>query len=658
MSRADSDSSISSDTLSDGLGDDPDSRLLREIARVPSRKPPRDVPSGVRWGTAGRYQIEQRIGRGGMGTVYAATDTLLGRSVALKVLDDPQEDEDAAFRERLLREARLAAQVEHEGALFVAMEYVRGPTLRTRMGDAMSAGESLALALQIAEGLAALHGSGIVHRDLKPENVMFTGSGDLKLLDFGLARQQEVRLHGPAGTGGSSGDEVTVTAAVGTPGYMAPEQWTGPRVDARADVFALGVILYELVFAERPFRGPNPLDVRLATLTTPPRFTSKGCAAVIPPVRELLRRCLAVAPGERFADGTELLVALRETLMGLDSGRWSLPPISPESTVPGAEPRRWPLLVALALGALALLGGIALIRLRARAIRPPPLGMVRIEGGTFQLGKSAAEVDAMCRDLGKLCEHPLIDWQAPMITRKIAPFYLDVNEVTNAEMAAVLDASRTTLRVPVEEDGTRRIVRLSSTPEGDGTFLLDLHPGASGVELTGDTHFSARAGRENLPVVQVTWQGASFFCEARGKRLPSEDEWEAAARGPEGRTYPWGEAMARCQDVALPHDGLVPMPDSCPPLASSELRPVGASSQDRTPDGVHDLGGNAGEWTDSAFAEGGRDMRSARVTPLTARVIRGGSIGDSLLARTSVRNRRMPNIVAVNVGFRCAADVR
>ncbi len=676
MSRTDSDSSIPSDTLSDnlsdGLGDDADSQVLREIAHVPSRNPPREVASGVRWGTAGRYEIEKRIGRGGMGTVFAATDTLLGRSVALKVLDDPQADEDTSYRERLLREARLAAQVEHEriarvydvgdhdGALFVAMEYVRGPTLRTRMGDAMSAGESLALGVQIAEGLAALHDSGIVHRDLKPENVMFTSSGDLKLLDFGLARQQEVRREGPAGAGLRSGDEVTVTAAVGTPGYMAPEQWTGPRVDARADVFALGVILYELLFAERPFRGPSPLDIRLSTLTTTPRFTSKACPAVIPPVRDLLGRCLAVSPGLRFADGTELLVALREALMGLDSGRFSLPPIAPESMAPEPAARRWPLVVAIGLGALALLGGFALIRLRARAVRPPPLGMVRIEGGTLHLGKTAAEVDAMCRDLGTLCEHPRIDWQAPSITRKIAPFYLDVHEVTNADMAQLLESMRSSLRVHVEDDGSVRFVYLASEPADTGHYLLDVHPAAGGVALSSDDHYSARAGRENLPAVQVTWFGANFFCAAKGKRLPTEDEWEAAARGSQDRTYPWGEEMARCQDVALPNDGLVPMPATCPPSEgrNAELRPVDASPQDVSPDGVHDLGGNAAEWTDTDFAEGGRDARAEHLTALTPRVIRGGSVGESLPARTSVRNRRLPTTAAVNVGFRCAADGR
>ncbi len=428
-------------------------------------------------------------------------------------------------------------------------------------------------------------------------------------------------------------------------------------MDARADVFALGVILYELLFAERPFRGPSPLDIRSATLTAAPRFTSKACPAVIPPVRDLLRRCLAVSPGARFAEGAELLVALREGLMGLDSGRWSLPPIAPESLAPEPPPRKWQLVVAIGVGALALLAGFALIRLRTRATRPPPLGMVRIEGGNLHLGKTAAEVDAMCRELGKLCEHPLVDWQAPSITRKIAPFYLDVNEVTNADFAAVLDGMRSTLRVPVEDDGSSRFVRMSSDPQLDGQYLLDMHPAVGGVEMTRDSHFAARAGRERLPVVQVTWLGANFFCAAKGKRLPTEDEWEAAARGADDRRYPWGEAMARCQDVALPNDGLVPMPSSCPAGPTVPLRPVASSPQDVSPEGVHDLGGNAGEWTDSDFAEGGRDLHAAHLTPLTARVIRGGSVGDSLPARTSVRNRRLPNIVGVNVGFRCAADV-
>ena len=659
------------------------SELLREIAHVPSRKPPRDVQPGVRWGAGGRYQIDKRLGRGGMGTVYAANDTLLGRTVALKVLDDPPEDEDASFRERLLHEARLAARVEHEriarvydvgehdDALFVALEYVRGPTLRTRMGDAMNAGESLALAVQIAEGLAALHDSGIVHRDLKPENVMFTSGGDLKLLDFGLARQQETPAASAKATSAKAPDApgdahgaIAVTAAVGTPGYMAPEQWTGPRVDARADVFALGVILYELLFAERPFRGPAPLDVRMATLTKRPTFTSKGCGAIAPPLRELLERCLALSPDERFVDGAELLVALRDALTNLDSGRWSLPPVTPESLVPPTMQSRWPALVAVAVGALALGTGGLLVRMRSRAQAdaPAPFGMVRIEGGTMHLGRTLDEVAKQCQELGPLCEHPWVDWQAPSVVRKIAPFSLDVHEVTNAEMADLLEQTRSSLRVPDEDDGSRRFVHLNHGTLEDsgasGEYLLDLHPAVGGVEVTRDFHYRARPGREELPVVQVTWFGADFYCAAKGKRLPTEDEWETAARGLEDRPYPWGAEMARCRDVALPNDGLIPMPTSCPKAANVDLCPVASATEDVTPEGIHDLGGNAGEWTDTYFAEGGRDAHASRASSLTARVIRGGSVGDSFLARTSVRNRRLPGLTGINIGFRCAVDAR
>ena len=346
---------------------------------------------------------------------------------------------------------------------------------------------------------------------------------------------------------------------------------------------------------------------------------------MLPPLRQLLRRCLAVSPGERFEDGAALLGALREALMGLDSGRWSLPAIAPESMAPPERARRWPLVVALSVGALAFLVGVALVKVRSRAARlPPPMGMVRIEGGTIHLGKSTAEVEAMCRELGPRCQHPRIDWQAPSVTAQIAPFYLDVNEVTNAEMAEVLESMRSTLSVADEDDNTKRFVRpVSSAPEG-APFLVDLHPAAGGIELTSDLHYVARPGREQLPVVQVSWYGAVFFCEAKGKRLPTEDEWETAARGPEDRTYPWGDAMARCDGVALPPDGLLPMPATCAPADIVALRPVGTSLQDVTPEGVHDLGGNAAEWTDSDFAEGGRDMHAAHPTAKTARVLRGG----------------------------------
>jgi serine/threonine protein kinase len=241
--------------------------LLRSIAHAPAHKPPPDPPQGTRWGAGGRYVVERRLGRGGMGTVYAAIDTLLGRLVALKVLDSDDTEEDIKYRARLLREARLAARLEHErvarvydvgeheGNAFVAMEYIRGVTLREWMGAPRLPSEIVTVLTQIAEGLAVLHASGVVHRDLKPENVMLASPGGLKLVDFGLAGHVLGAREDEGAPAPARADARSVSAFMGTPGYMAPEQYAGERIDARADVFALGIVACELVTGERPFKG-------------------------------------------------------------------------------------------------------------------------------------------------------------------------------------------------------------------------------------------------------------------------------------------------------------------------------------------------------------------------------------------------------------------
>src|ERR1700733_1060571 len=182
--------------------------VVRLVARSPSRSPGSEPLPGMRWGASGRYVIQKRVGAGGMGTVYEATDELLGRVVALKVLHRSSDEDEEVNRARILREARLAARVEHEriarvydvgeheGVLFVAMEFVRGTSLRTAIGEGGSEMfYALNLATQIAEGLAELHANDVIHRDLKPENVILSKQGGVKLVDFGLAREHARDVH-------------------------------------------------------------------------------------------------------------------------------------------------------------------------------------------------------------------------------------------------------------------------------------------------------------------------------------------------------------------------------------------------------------------------------------------------------------------------------
>src|SRR5918996_1430611 len=216
--------------------------------------------------TLGPYTIVREAGRGGMGRVYLALDARLGRNVALKALP-PELTLDTSHRDRLRREARAAAALTHpgictvyaleefEGDLFIASEYVDGTTLRYQLdsGRRPSPGDLARVAGELAAALAHSHHHGVVHRDLKPDNVMMTSDGRVKILDFGLAR-----LTTPDGAAGPITQPGTV---FGTPAYMAPEQLQGATVDARADVFAYGVLMYEYACGTHPFSAATPLAV-------------------------------------------------------------------------------------------------------------------------------------------------------------------------------------------------------------------------------------------------------------------------------------------------------------------------------------------------------------------------------------------------------------
>ncbi|MGD0679961.1 MAG: serine/threonine-protein kinase [Polyangiaceae bacterium] len=253
--------------------------VVRRVARSPTRIPCLEPFCGMRWGKSGRYVIERRVGAGGMGTVYEAQDQLLHRAVALKVFHRFDGDDEEAIRSSVLHEARVAAQVEHEriarvydvdeheGSLFVAMEFVRGTTLRHSIKDGRrSPFHALYVAIQIAEGLSELHDKNVVHRDLKPENVMLSKHGQVKLVDFGLAR------HPVNASAWADHDGQRPSAVSGTPGYLAPEVVEGRRPDPRVDVFALGVIVYELVTGTRPFIANGGLDM-VTAMARPPVFS-------------------------------------------------------------------------------------------------------------------------------------------------------------------------------------------------------------------------------------------------------------------------------------------------------------------------------------------------------------------------------------------------
>src|SRR5919202_5496307 len=222
------------------------------------------------------YRILEKIGAGGQGTVYKALDKKLGRTVVIKVLP-PELTVKEANLKRFEREARLASSLDHpnictifdmdevNGTHFIAMQYVEGRNVRQLVnGRPLELKSALLIAIQVADALAAAHARGVIHRDIKSGNVMVTNSGQVKVLDFGLAKLLDEETAHAEGIHQTQLTEVGVP--YGTPTHAAPEQARGDRVDARADIFSTGVLLYELLTGTWPFRGKTSIDVRHAVL--------------------------------------------------------------------------------------------------------------------------------------------------------------------------------------------------------------------------------------------------------------------------------------------------------------------------------------------------------------------------------------------------------
>src|SRR5260370_10664603 len=265
----------------------------------------------------GRYQVGSRIARGGMATVYLGTDTRLDRVVALKIAH-PELSDDAEFVRRFIGEAHSAARVSStnvvasydqgsDGRLhYIAMEYIAGRTLRQLLNDKgrLSAREALDLMTGVLTGLDAAHQAGLAHRDVKPENVLLTPSGDVKVADFGLARSV-------AGAVQTKGGMI-----IGTAGYLAPEQVTGGRSDARTDVYAAGILLYELLTGSQPHTGESPLAIaykHVNDIVPPPSSLVPGLTS---PLDALVAMATSRDPELRPAHAGQFLRAISEGRSG------------------------------------------------------------------------------------------------------------------------------------------------------------------------------------------------------------------------------------------------------------------------------------------------------------------------------------------------------
>ena len=347
-------------------------------------------------GTLAHYRVIKRLGVGGMGEVYLAEDTKLGRKVALKVL--PQSlTADEQSKRRFIQEAKTASALNHpniitiyeiasaNGRDFIAMEYVEGDTLRTSLSGArIKTSRAADLTAQAASALAAAHDAGIVHRDIKPENLMVTQTSQVKILDFGLAKLVEAKRASLAHADASAETHIipennveTMPGTVlGTVSYMSPEQAEGVAVDRRSDIFSLGVVLYEMLGSKRPFEGKSAIDTLHSIINEEPRPIIELNPSLPLEITELLGKAMAKDRNQRYQHAGDFELDLRRFKRALETNALVSSRVAAGSKA--AAPHSWLYWILTSLAVLGLVG-VSFAAWRIRRLSQPPVHASSLE---------------------------------------------------------------------------------------------------------------------------------------------------------------------------------------------------------------------------------------------------------------------------------------
>jgi formylglycine-generating enzyme required for sulfatase activity/tRNA A-37 threonylcarbamoyl transferase component Bud32 len=539
------------------------------------------------------YEVERALGSGGFAVVYLVADLALKRKLAVKVLS-PDLIASKTVLERFHREAETIAQLSHpnivplhfigakEDLVYLVMECIQGESLAERIERVkrLPVDETSRVLREVAGALEHGHKRGVVHRDIKPHNVLLEAeTGRALVTDFGIARTAE-------------GSSLTASGmVVGTPAYLSPEQVMGQAIDHRADIYALGIMAYEMLTGEPPFTGPTPTAVLMKRLAEPAPPVTRLRPDVPQALADVIHGCLAQEPADRFQSAGEVARALG----GVTPVSGGHPTAEIVLRMRRAR-RRWSLFVAL--GAVAAFAGVWALWFFAsdgsegRVPTPAERGVVVIPGGAYTIGRAAG---------------PAFSRPAHQVT--LDSFEIDRTEVTVGQY--------------------RRFVAQTRAP----------------------VPWAAEPADTLIPVTGLTWAEAAAFCSwkhgPRG-RLPTEEEWEAAARGPGGRLYPWGDAWnPSAANTASQRQGR--------PL------PVGSLPRGATSSGLLDMIGNVWEWTSSrmvAYPGGTAPPDASRYY-----VIRGGAFNtpDSLAVATTrgyLPHAESDRTTYAATGFRCVAPVR
>jgi serine/threonine protein kinase len=590
----------------------------------------------------GKYTLHEKLGSGGFGTVYRATDAM-GRTVAVKMLK-PGWSDDPETIERFRREALAAGVLFHphiatildidefEGRRFLVMRYVDGPSLDKILEKKgrLSWDEALQILKEVSEGLDYAHQRGFVHRDIKPANIMISPDEGAVITDFGLAKAAQ-----------SSGLS-TSGVLLGTPSYIAPEVWEGEQVSPATDVYSLACVFDEMVSGEVLFAGDSPPQIMTQHVNKGPQFPQKWAEDVPKGIQAVLEKALAQKPADRlssagnFSEAIEELGRVREPAGTTVGDRWQrfregfsknrgwifaglgliavlvvTPLLSNAFKKSSDQPSGAQTVAALALletqieDRLTSIAAAVQVTITHIPLSPTPLPtntsapkpsatvlparitddynveMVLAPAGAFEMGSRNGDFD-----------------ESPVHTVRLDDYYIDKYEVTNELYARCVQAG-------------------------------ECQPPSSSSSYTHDSYYG-NPEFDDYPVIWVDWQQAQTFCQWRGARLPSEAEWEKAARGTHGRTYPWGEGF----DCTKANYG------GC----SGDTEQVGAFPDGASPYGALDMAGNVWEWVadwyDDNYYSISPSENPAGPASGQYRVLRGGSWSHgAVYVRTALRVR-------------------
>ncbi len=550
-----------------------------------------DLPAPI-----GKYELEEFLG-GGMSHVYRARDTVIGRTVAVKILTEAG-CADEEVRTRFLAEARMAGNLVHDNILsiydfgeedqhrpFMVMEFLRGEDLRAaiRNGHTGDVRNKLGIALQVARALGYIHSRKIVHRDIKPENVHINSAGVVKLMDFGIAKTEGLNM-------------TRAGYVLGTPFYMAPEQVMGQEITPQVDVYAFGVLLFEIFTGVKPFQADTVERIFYFVLHEPINLGPIERTGAPQSVVDLVARCTAKKPGERPVGFEPVIAELERVIAERDQATVALPvPEPPVREVRPARERRrrsrWAPWLIAALVVVGVAAGVYFTTrpkgataagsaaAKAKGVAVTADGMVLIPAGPFLFGKDKQTVN-------------------------LRAYYIDRTEVSNADYAKFCRA------------------------KGRGEPL----------------------GDPAMPAVEITIQDARDYAAWAGKRLPTAQEWEKAARGADGRMFPWGNQ---------PDPGMAA-------VSPSRVQAVDSLENGASPYHVLQMIGNVWEFTEDAETPSPEAVKA--LTPLLWPApradepwyaIRGQSFREPLQPDAIWDHMTVPaRWKDANVGFRCARDAK